>query len=101
MACQRLIQISESVGSSGSSGSGNPFFSSDSSGSPKFFIGDMSDDDGDDCEDKNEVVEGMMAIPQKGSFTVGLLKLSPPSSKLAERRRKVRFNSVSLSSPSP
>lgn len=65
----------------------------------------MSDDDDDDerygpRDAVDEEVRGTMAIPRINlSLNGGLLKLSPPSSKLAERR-KVRFNSISLSQPS-
>ena len=111
MAFNRLmltqITISESLGSACSNLSGNMFFSSESSGSPKFFIGgDMSDDEDEDQygprDENDDEVRGTMAIPlpkNNLSLSGGLLKLSPPSSKLAERR-KVRFNSVSLSQPS-
>lgn len=102
MAFNRLmltqITISESVGSTGSTTSTNPFFSSESSGSPKFFIGDLSEDECDDFDAKEEV-SGMISIPARSQAGGGLLKLSPPSSKLAQRRQ-VRYNSVSLSPPS-
>jgi len=111
MAFNRLmltqITISESLGSACSNLSGNLFFDSESSGSPKFFIGAMSDDEDDEeqygpRDENDDEVRGTMAIPlpkNNLSLSGGLLKLSPPSSKLAERR-KVRFNSVSLSQPS-
>jgi len=104
MAFNRLmltqITISESMGSSYSACSGNPFFSSESSGSPKFYIGDMSEDeDSHTTEHHLEEPLGRMAIPAKGSSTADVLKLSPPSSSLAQRR-KCRFNSVGGSPPS-
>ena len=102
MAFNRLMLISESVDSTGSSSSANPFFSSDSSGSPKFFIGgDMSDDECDDgsLDTKEEAIDGMVAIPPRSQHGGDLVKLSPPSSKLAQRRA-LRYNSVSVSPPS-
>lgn len=98
VAFNRLMLISESVDSTGSSSSTNPFLSSLSSGSPKFFIGgDMSDDD-DDYDGSSSDTANVMKIPSKSNLGGELLKLSPPSSKLAERR-KLRYNSVSVSPP--
>jgi len=95
MAIHRIMTanmpISETMSSS-SNESPNALFSNlcDEFGgnSPKFFIGDM------DISDDEE--EGGIAIPGRRVHSVGLLKLSPPSSKLAERR-KLRLHSVSLS----
>lgn len=90
------ITISESMGSTSSTRSGNPFFGSESSGSTKFFIGGEMSETDDDDEDE---VDGQRPIPARHQYGGSILQLSPPSSSLAERR-KLRFNSVSLSQPS-